>query len=98
MGDLGAERSVQTLFHYWFGENTPFDVDAGSDIGVPPGFVVGGPNMWYSVETSPPLGQPPQKSYRDWSAYGSEPSWEITEPAIYYQVVYIRLLGKVLAG
>ena len=98
MGGFGAERSAQTLFHFWFGERSIFDVGAGSSIGVPPGYLVGGPNGVYSGPTSPPAGQPPQKSYRDWSAYGSEPTWEISEPAIYYQSAYVRLLTEVLGS
>lgn len=98
MEEFGAERSVQSLFHYWFGENTPYDVGAGSRLGVAPGYLVGGPNASYSGSATPPAGQPPQKSYRDWSSYGSEPSWEVTEPAIYYQAAYVRLLAEVIAS
>ena len=98
MTGYGAERSAEHLFHYWFGERTPFDVGAGSDIGVAPGYLVGGPNRDYSGGATPPAAQPPMKSYRDWSAYGSEPSWEISEPAIYYQAAYVRLLGAMIAS
>jgi hypothetical protein len=97
MEDLGAGRSVNRMFHFWFGEQTDYDVTRGSDVGVAPGFLVGGPNKWYSGATVPPAGQPPQKSFRDWSSYGSEPSWEILEPAIYYQSAYVRLLAAVMA-
>lgn len=96
MGDLGAERSARALFHYWFGPGTEFDVESGSEIGVAPGYVVGGPNRAYSGRDSPPAGQPPQKSYRDWSGHGSEPVWQITEPAIYYQAAYVRLLSAIM--
>ena len=40
------------------------------------------------------------KSYRDWNAAwnpkrnANEASWEITEPAIYYQAVYILLVSQ----
>jgi endoglucanase len=98
MADYGAELSAERLFHYWFGERSAFDVDAGSDIGVPPGFLVGGPNRFYSGGATPPAAQPPMKSYRDWSAYGSEPTWELSEPAIYYQAAYVRLLSVVIAS
>lgn len=96
MTGLGAERSVEQLFHYWFGDDTPYDRQAGSEIGVPPGYVVGGPNRAYSGGLVPPAGQPPQKSYADLATYGSDPSWEITEPAIYYQAAYVRLLADIL--
>ncbi|MEL6981781.1 MAG: glycoside hydrolase family 9 protein, partial [Actinomycetota bacterium] len=99
MDDLGAERSAQHLFHHWFGERTQFDVNRFPEgPGVPPGFVLGGPNRGYSGQTEPPAAQPVQKSYADWAAYGGEPAWEITEPAIYYQSAYLRLLAGVLAN
>ena len=37
------------------------------------------------------------RSYRDFSG-GSEPVWEITEPAIYYQAAYVRLLSAVIGS
>jgi hypothetical protein len=95
MEEYGAERSVQHLHHYWFGA-TEFNVDRGSEIGVPPGYVVGGPNRSYSGDAAPPAGQPPMKSYADMARRGSEPVWEITEPAIYYQAAYVRLLSAVI--
>ena len=97
-GDLGADKSVERLLHYWFGNASPFDVDRGSEIGTAPGYVVGGPNQFYSGQASPPADQPPQKSYRDFYAPNPEPVWEVTEPAIYYQASYIRLLSAVVAG
>lgn len=87
MNALGAERSIQHILHYWFGET--------SVIEPPPGYVVGGPNAGYSGQAAPPLGQPEQKSYRDFEDL-SEPIWELTEPAIYYQASYIRLLASVM--
>ena len=96
MGDYGADYSVEQLFHYWFGDGSRYDVDNGSTIGVVPGYVVGGPNQFYTGSNSPPAGQPIQKSYLDWAANGSQPSWEITEPAIYYQAAYVRLLTEVI--
>ncbi|MEM9561960.1 MAG: glycoside hydrolase family 9 protein [Actinomycetota bacterium] len=89
MRELGSERSAGALFHFWFGH--------GADLPVPPGYVVGGPNRQYSGSTTPPAGQPPQKSYRDGDFPEGEPAWEITEPAIYYQATYIRLLAAVMA-
>ncbi len=97
MEPLGAERSVQQLHHFWFGEGTAFDRAAGSAIGTPPGYVVGGPNAFYSGGATPPSGQPAQKSYADLNDL-TEPVWELTEPAIYYQASYVRLLAAVIAG
>lgn len=42
----------------------------------------------------PPLNQPPMKAYRDWNTSWPQNSWQITEPAIYYQAAYIRLLSN----
>ena len=42
----------------------------------------------------PPLNQPAMKSYKDWNTSWPQNSWQVTEPAIYYQAAYIRLLSK----
>ena len=97
MEDLGSERSVERLMHYWFGQGSIYDVDHGSVVGVAPGYIVGGPNRDYSGAAAPPAAQPPQKSYRDWHD-SLEPVWEITEPAIYYQASYVRLLTEILGA
>ena len=44
----------------------------------------------------PPAGQPTQKSYKDWNTGFPQNSWEITEPGIYYQASYVRLLSGAL--
>lgn len=98
MGDAGAEVSVRELYHYWFGEHTVFDVGSAGGVGPAPGYVVGGPNASYSGAATPPGGQPPQKAYLDENAASeAEPLWEISEPAIYYQAAYIRLLTGVMS-
>jgi hypothetical protein len=43
---------------------------------------------------SPPLGQPPLKSYRQFNEGWPVNSWEITEPSTGYQAQYIRVLAK----
>jgi endoglucanase len=45
------------------------------------------------------LAQPPEKAYVDSNTSYDPPnpydkSWELTEPAIYYQASYVRLLSK----
>lgn len=88
---LGADRSVMKPYHTWF--------NAGV---VPaPGYLVGGPNMFYDKKfNNPPFGQPPMKSYLDfqrgWNAehQTTEDSWAISEPAIYYQANYTFLLSE----
>lgn len=37
-----------------------------------------------------------QKSYKDWNFSWPENSWEISEPAIYYQGAYIALLSRII--
>lgn len=44
----------------------------------------------------PPLGQPIQKSYKEWNFGWPQNSWEITENSITYQGSYLRLLINVL--
>lgn len=85
---LGAEESVQQIYHTWFGHGTPWDTNP------PPGYVPGGPNKDYSGSVADLKGLPPQKSYRDFNDGWPESSWEITEPAIYYQAAFIKMLSK----
>jgi endoglucanase len=47
-----------------------------------------------SMSLSPPKGQPPQKSYKDFNAEWPLDSWSISEPSDGYQIGYIRLLSK----
>ncbi|WP_299768938.1 glycoside hydrolase family 9 protein [uncultured Dokdonia sp.] len=98
MYDFGAERSVNEIYHSWFYDGTDYDNAVTSPIGPAPGFVTGGPNDSFSVTTlTPPSGQPAQKSYLDFNDGYPNNSWEITEPAIYYQAAYIRMLANSVA-
>ena len=103
MGDkgakAGAKKSVMHLYHGWFPPKSPYD-GADSRYGPVPGFVTGGPNELFTAEhVSPPYGEPPQKSFKDWNLdkatqiSESQASWEITEPTIYYQAAYVDLLS-----
>jgi hypothetical protein len=47
-----------------------------------------------TVNLTPPLGQPAQKAYKDFNSGWPADSWSVTEPAIYYQAAYIRLLAN----
>ena len=96
---LGATRSVNEIFHSWFWDDTRWDSAQESQCGPPPGFVPGGPNAnavadGVPATLVPPAGQPRQKAYRDWNSPWPEASWAITEPGIYYQASYIRLLSR----
>ncbi len=95
----GATRSANQVFHAWFAHGTRWSDALSSACGPAPGYVPGGPNASAArsgvpVSLAPPTGQPPQKSYRDWNVGAPESSWAVTEPAIYYQSAYIKLLSK----
>lgn len=97
---LGAGKSVMDPYHGWFSQ-TPRYQGPSSAYGPAPGYLVGGPNQFYSRDwVSPPHGEPPMKSFKDWSTGwnaprgDSENSWEVTEPAIYYQAAYVLVLSQ----
>ncbi len=100
MGDFGAENSCDEMYHAWFGDGTNYDNAQTSLYGPPPGYVTGGFNPNFNPDPacgctiSPPQGQPHQKAYKDWNTSWPENSWELTEPAIYSQAAYIKLLSK----
>lgn len=93
MRRFGASHSANALFHAWFAPGSPWDNALTSECGPAPGYVPGGPNAFYSGRAAPPAGQPPQKSYKDWNAGWPDASWEVTEPGIYYQAAYVKLLS-----
>lgn len=47
---------------------------------------------------TPPLSQPIQKSYKDWNTSWPQNSWTITEPGIYTQAAYIRLISQFISA
>ncbi len=97
MYSLGAEKSVNEIYHTWFNDGTVYDNAITSSKGPAPGFVTGGPNKDFTVTTlSPPYGQPNSKSYLDFNSGFPQNSWEISEPAIYYQASYIRMLSEIM--
>lgn len=94
MGPFGAEHGVTQIYHTAYPDGSPWDQAGVSAYGPPPGFLVGGPNAWFSdPSVVPPAGQPRQKAYADRNDDWPIPSWEISEPAIYYQAAYVRLLA-----
>ncbi|MEL6971657.1 MAG: glycoside hydrolase family 9 protein [Bacteroidota bacterium] len=99
MYSYGGDRCVNEIYHAWFADGTEYDHALNSPKGPAPGFVTGGPNAAFSVTTlSPPANQPDQKSYLDFNDSWPNSSWEITEPAIYYQASYIRFLAHFVEG
>jgi endoglucanase len=97
----GADSSANEIYHTWFWDGTIYDNAKTSSRGPAPGFVTGGPNREFTVTSiMPPAHQPPQKAYKDWNTDWDgkiqESSYEITEPAIYCQAMYIELLAAVI--
>ncbi|MFM9911814.1 MAG: glycoside hydrolase family 9 protein [Chitinophagaceae bacterium] len=103
MYNYGGDSCVNEFYHSWFGDGTIWDNVFTSANGPAPGYLIGGPNKDFSIPgISPPGGQPPQKSYREWNTgwngVANENSWEITEAGIYTQAAYISLLVRVIAN
>ncbi|MEL6822459.1 MAG: glycoside hydrolase family 9 protein, partial [Calditrichota bacterium] len=99
MYDYGADRSVNEIYHTWFADGTDYDNALTSPLGPAPGYVSGGPNPDFTVSSLvPPYGQPDQKSYLDFNTSWPDNSWEISEPAIYYQASYLRLLSNFVSS
>ena len=94
MYQYGAEKSVNEIFHEWFADNSRWDNALTSPNGPAPGYLVGGPNKNYTGNYPRLQNQPIQKMYADWNGGNlKNNAWEITEPAIYYQSSYIKLLS-----
>jgi endoglucanase len=105
----GGDACADEMYHAWFRDGDPkWDNARTSVLGPAPGYVTGGPNVqycsWqnpgeYACASSPVRRQPPEKAYIDTNR-GYEPSnpyaqaWELTEPGIYYQASYVRLVSK----
>jgi hypothetical protein len=95
----GADRSVNEIYHTWFANNSIYDHALNSPNGPAPGYLVGGPNKNFTATwIQPPSGQPDSKSYLDFNDGWPNNSWQVSEPAIYYQAAYIRLLAGVIAN
>ncbi len=96
MYSLNGDRCINEIYHTWFHDGTDWDNALTSLYGPAPGYVTGGPNSNYNANTglTPPYNQPLMKSYLDWNDDWPNNSWEITEPAIYYQAAFVRLLAN----
>jgi hypothetical protein len=98
MYSYGATRSANEIYHVWYSRDSKWSNALQSACGPAPGYVPGGPNANAARDgvprsLVPPTGQPPQKSYRDWNAVWPDSSWAVTEPGIYYQAAYVKLLS-----
>ena len=94
--EIGADDCVNEMYHSWFIKGSKWDNALTSECGPAPGYLVGGPNKDYSGSEPGISDQPPQKAYKDGNAY--DRSWEITEPSIYNQSAYLKLLSKFVSG
>jgi endoglucanase len=93
MYEYGVKNSINEIYHEWFADNSDFDNALTSRYGPAPGYLPGGANKNYNGSDRPPLGQPPQKAYKDFNSTSGK-SWQISEPAIYYQAAYVKLLSQ----
>ena len=75
------------------GPNPTYEVDACC-----PSSCAGQNALCNSNLVTPPLGQPIQKSYKDWNTGWPQNSWTVTEAGIYTQASYIRLLSHFSAN
>ncbi|MEM7066423.1 MAG: glycoside hydrolase family 9 protein [Cyanobacteria bacterium P01_B01_bin.77] len=91
MYEYGAENSINEIYHQWLGFGD-YQNAVTSKRGPAPGYLAGGPNGSYSGDSELAAG-PPMKAYIDTSEFDLL-AWEITEPAIYYQSSYVKLLSK----
>ena len=96
MASAGAESSLSEIYHTWFANGTVWDSTRTSARGPAPGYLAGGPNTTYTGSVAGLASQPPQKAYKDWTTGWPENSWEVTEPAIYYQAAYVQLLARLM--
>lgn len=94
MEHAGADLSMMRIFHERWGVNSKWSENPA------PGYIVGGPNQSFAGKSKDNDNQvewikeqPRAKAYADFNLGWPEASWEITEPAIYYQALYIRLLS-----
>jgi endoglucanase len=108
MYGVGGDACADEAYHTWFRDKDPkWDNARTSELGPAPGYVTGGPNKEYckgqpsdhACTRSPVREQPPGKAYVDTNtsyepANPYDKSWELTEPAIYYQASYVRLISK----
>jgi hypothetical protein len=97
----GVENCANEIYHSWYCQGSIYDDALTSPNGPAPGYVPGGANASFAPDASytgpplvPPMNQPPQKSYKDWNTGWPEDSWEVTEPAIYYQSSYVYLMSR----
>ena len=106
MEDYQGENSCQEIYHSWFGDGTAWDNDPPPAyvVGGPnPTYGLDGccasnscanlNALCDAAALTPPFDQPTQKAYLDFNTSWPQNSWQISEPAIYYQSSYIKVLA-----
>ncbi|MEA5496057.1 glycoside hydrolase family 9 protein [Limnoraphis robusta Tam1] len=96
MYENGAEYSANEMYHEWFGKGV-YDNALSSKFGPAPGYLTGGANKDYTGSIKKVRTQPPMKAYIDRNDAYPVNTWEITEPGIYYQSSYLKLLSHFIA-
>ena len=88
---------MKHIYHERYGFGTPFASNP------PPGYVgwraeprLGGQKGDKAGDVEWIKSQPRGKAYADFNDGWPKNSWELSEPAIYYQAAYIRLLAGVM--
>lgn len=78
MQRAGAENSAKTMFHTWFADKSKWDEVSASSPGPAPGFVVGGPNSSFSLDSccTAPNGDPAYHCYGAAEYSLCSQSWE----------------------
>lgn len=96
MYENGAEYSANEMYHEWLGKGV-YDNAITSKSGPAPGYLTGGANKNYTGSIEKVKTQPPMKAYMDRNDSYPVNSWEITEPGIYYQSSYLKLLSNFIS-
>jgi endoglucanase len=91
MYNCGGDYCADAIWHDWFTKDSKWGNNPA------PGYVTGGPNSEYAGGLDTLKLQPLQKAYKNWNNGFPENSWECTEPAIYYQASYVKLLSKFIS-
>ncbi|MBX2872618.1 MAG: glycoside hydrolase family 9 protein [Saprospiraceae bacterium] len=111
MEAYGGDNSCQEMYHSWFGDGTAWDNNPPPAyvVGGPnPSYSMDGccntnscanlNNLCDAGSLTPPFGQPAQKAYKDFNTSWPQNSWQLSEPAIYYQSSYIKVLAAFTAA
>ena len=106
MVNYGAENSIKRIYHSWFNDTVSLPPPCFLSGGPNPYYSLDGccPSGCGSYNAlcnpslvTPPLNQPIQKSYKDWNTGWPQNSWTVTEPAVYTQAAYARLVSQFIS-